>query len=146
MVKAFESGQQSCYICRLCFQGWSGLITGHVGIIKGWYCFRQKKGCSNLQAAALWFKNPVSALWQDPEKKICLQFSFLLWAVMVESNNQHCFITPASFEGSFVISGSQPHFCNKSENVHHCNRKWNTHSLHCSRWLQFYFITQTFTL
>lgn len=26
---------------------------------------------------------------------------------MVESNIQHCFITPASFEGSSVISGSQ---------------------------------------
>lgn len=26
---------------------------------------------------------------------------------MVESNIQHCFITPASFDGSSVISGSQ---------------------------------------
>lgn len=77
--------------------------------------------CSTLQAAALWFEKPVSAFWQDPEKKpACLQFSFLLWVAMVECNLQHCFIMPASTECSsgYLRKSTQPHLWVKSEKMY----------------------------
>lgn len=57
-VKAFESGQHSYYIWMLCILGRSQDMLGLQGMI----LFQTKKGCSNLQTAALWLKKPVSAL------------------------------------------------------------------------------------
>lgn len=66
MVKAFESLQQTLLYLKALVSGltwadhklcWDGTVSD------------KTKGCSNLQAAALRLKKPVSALWQDPVKK-----------------------------------------------------------------------------
>lgn len=113
-VKTFESGQHSYYIWMPCILGQSHDMLGLQGMI----LFQTKKGCSNLQTAALWLKKPVSALSQDPEKKNLPP----LFLPPVSCNAQYStlFHNTSKLRRQFrcLRKSTQPHFWNKSERMH----------------------------